>query len=400
MSYRHRIALGLLAFASTALLTACGDDEPSGSAPYSIIQTYAGNGQQGPGQDSVLALNSALNLPQGVTFGPVGNLYIADWYNHRIRVVKQSLIYTVAGTGSPGTPTAGHPKDVAISRPTGVTFAPDGKMIIFAWENSQILSVDFAANQLLPIAGTGVAGFAGDGGPALDAQLNLPLNGFYDDDGRLVFMDQANQVIRRIETGEMSTFAGVPMQPGFVDSVPSAQGKFNLPTLPSTLPGGRIVIDASANIYVADTNNQRVRILEPAGPVPNALSPAHEDYDIHTFAGNGIQGFSGDGGQASNATLDSPSGVAVDSHGNVYIADTNNDCIRRVDTHGVITTFAGTPGSPNGLDLNDVGDNASPTHAFLDRPTDVCFDSHDNLYIADMGHNRIRVVWKDPDAHK
>ena len=356
-------------------------------------------GFQGAGQDSVPATQTALNLPQDVTIGPDGNLYIADWYNHRIRVVKQGVIYTVCGTGSPGDPTTGHPKNISLTRPAGMTFAPDGKLIIFAWENSEILSLDFTADLVQPIAGTGVAGFGGDNGPALDALLNLPVAGFFDDDGRLVFMDQANQCVRRIETATISTFAGVPMQPGFVDSVPAAQAKFNLPTLASSLPGGRIVIDASAKIYVADTNNQRIRIFEPAGPIPSVLFPAHEDYDVRTFAGNGAEGFSGDGGQASQATLDLPSDVDVDSHGNVYIADTQNHCIRKVDTHGVITTFAGTPGSPNGLEPTDVGDGASPTHAFLDRPTGICFDSQDNLYIADMGHNRIRVVWKNPDAH-
>jgi sugar lactone lactonase YvrE len=398
VSFRHIFAATLV-FSALAGLAGCGDDEPNGAAPYSVIQTFAGNGLQGAGQDSVPAQSSALNLPQGVTVGPDGNLYIADWYNHRIRMVKQGVIYTVCGTGTPGSPTVGHPKEISLTRPTGVTFAPDGKLIIFAWENSQILSLDFNADLVQPIAGTGVAGFGGDNGPAIAALLNLPVAGFYDDDGRLVFMDQANQCIRRIETGDITTFAGVPMQPGFVDSVPSAQAKFNLPTVASSLPGGRIVIDASANIYVADTNNQRIRILEPAGPIPAVLSPAHEDYDIRTFAGNGTQGFSGDGGPALNASLDSPSDVAVDSQRNVYIADTNNHCIRKVDTHGVITTFAGTPGSPNGLSVNDVGDGASPTHAFLDRPTGICFDSHDNLYIADLGHNRIRVIWKDPDAH-
>ena len=396
MPYRLPASLVLAALAAFAL--GCNDD-PNPSAPYSVIDTFAGSGLQGQGQDSIPALQSALNLPQDLTVGPDGNLYIADWYNHRIRMVKQGIIYSVCGTGTAGDATAGKPKEVSLTRPAGITFAPNGALIIFAWENSKILSLDFSADWVAPICGTGVAGLGGDNGLAIDAQLNLPVSGFFDDDGRLVFMDQANQCIRRIDTGVISTFAGVPMQPGFVDSVPSAQGKFNLPTVPSALPGGRIVIDISANIYIADTNNQRIRILEPAGPVPAALSPAHEEYNIHTFAGNGTQGFSGDGGQALHASLDRPGDVALDSHGNVYIADTFNHCIRKVDTNGVITTFAGSPGSPNGLDPSQVGDGGSPMHAFLDRPTGICFDSHDNLYIADMGHSRIRVIWKDPDTH-
>ena len=337
MSYRLP---GLLVLAVlTAFALGCNDD-PNPSAPYSVIDTFAGSGLQGQGQDSISALQSALNLPQDVTVGPDGNLYIADWYNHRIRMVKQGIIYSVCGTGTAGDATAGKPKEVSLTRPAGITFSPNGALIIFAWENSKILSLDFSADWVAPICGTGVAGFGGDNGPAIDAQLNLPVSGFFDDDGRLVFMDQANQCIRRIDVGTISTFAGVPMQPGFVDSVPSAQGKFNLPTVPSALPGGRIVIDISANIYVADTNNQRIRILEPAGPVPAALSPAHEEYNVRTFAGNGTQGFSGDGGQALQASLDRPGDVALDSHGNVYIADTFNHCIRKVDTNGVITTLS------------------------------------------------------------
>ena len=396
MSYRHFVTLSLAACISAALLGGCGDDDNT-PATYTVIETIAGTGVYGIGPDSLSAVQSMLNFPRDVAFGPDGNPYIADFNNHRITMVKQGVMYVVCGNGSPGDPIAGPPRDIQLSLPSGVTFAPDGKLIIFAWGNSKILSLDFANDLVTPIAGTSTSGFGGDGGPAIAATLDHPLAGFFDDDGRLDFMDQGNFCIRRIEAGNISTFAGVPTQPGFVDSVPSAQAKFDLPT---ASPAGRIaIVEESAVIYVADTNNGRIRIMEPEGPVPSVLSPAHEEYDVRTFAGNGTQGFGGDGGPALEASFDHPSDVDIDSDGNVYVADTNNHCIRKIDRHGIVSTFAGRPGFANQDSIN-VGDGGSPRDAYLASPSGICFDAEGNLYIADTGHQRIRVIWKHPEAHQ
>ena len=186
------------------------------------------------------------------------------------------------------------------------------------------------------------------------------------------------------------------MQSGYVDSVPSAEARFDF-LAPS--PTGRIAIDAaSAKIYVADTNNERIRIMEPIGPVPNALSPAHEDYLVRRFAGDGNIAFFGDGGPALQASFNYPADVDVDQEGSVYVADTNNHCIRKIAPQGTISTFAGQP-TYSHQDSIEVGDGGSPRDAYLAHPTGICFDAEGNLYIADSGHHRIRVIWKHPEAH-
>ena len=168
MSLRHFIALSLIASALVGVLGGCSDDDTTSPPTYTVIETFAGTGIPGISADGLLAQQSMLNLPQDMVFGPNGGLYIADWNNHRITVVGDSFMYMVCGNGTPGDPVPGSPSEIQLNHPSGVVFAPDGSLIIFAWQNSKIMSLDFASDFVDRIAGTSTgSGYGGDGGEAI-----------------------------------------------------------------------------------------------------------------------------------------------------------------------------------------------------------------------------------------
>jgi uncharacterized protein (TIGR03437 family) len=220
------------------------------------------------------------------------------------------------------------------------------------------------------IAGSGGnPGYAGDYGPASAAQLNNPNVIVRDAKGNLYISDLGNYVIRRIDTsGNITTFAGNNTFGFSGDGGPAYLAQL------STVNG--IAIDATGNVYLADTLNNRVRIVTTDG-------------NISTFAGNGTRGYSGDGGQAANAQLYYPSGVAVDKNGNVFIADYGAGVVRKVSASGIITTFAGNGGGIFGAAL---GDGGKATAALLSLPFSVVADGGGNVFIGDLGSGRIRRV--------
>lgn len=362
---------------------------------YTIIETFAGNGVQGNGADGLSPEATALYWPQDIAFGPLGHAFILDWNNHRVRVLIDGKLRTLIGTGYLGDAPEGCSRDIGLNHPTHVSFDPEGNLVVAAWHNSKVLRVDLATNWVQPLCGTGARSYGGDGGPAIEAVLDLPVCTLIDDDGRLLIMDQANQCVRRIDNGMIDTFAGTPKQAGFEgDGGPAALAKFNFPTGQAAPPSGRMAVDSQGKIYIADTGNNRIRVLEPTGGLPGAPSFAHEDYTVSTIAGNGERAFAGENVPALEASFALPGDVDVDTQGNVWIADTFNHCIRRVSPDGIVTTVVGTPGS-SGYG----GDGGSALGALLNRPYGIAFDAEENLYIADFGNNRIRVVWKDPTAH-
>ena len=217
---------------------------------------------------------------------------------------------------------------------------------------------------IIPVAGTGIAGFGGDGGPAKLAMLNQPEGVAVDASGNLYIADTDNNRIRKISpNGIITTVAGTGIAGFSGDGGPASQAQLNHPE--------GVAVDASGNLYIADTGNNRIRKISPDGI-------------ITTVAGNGIAGFSGDNGPASQAQLNQPEGVAVDASGNLYIADTDNDRIREVRTDGVIVTIAGDAGFS--------GDGGPASQAQLNHPEGVAVDASGNLYIADTGNNRIRKI--------
>ena len=351
------------------------------------ICTIAGTGIAGDGEDGQPGLDTRLYLPQDTTFGPDGKLYVVDWNNHRIRALNDDLTMTiVAGIGELGA-SADDPSTDRLNHPTNVVFdpmAPPGEMIIEAWHNSRIKKVTLDSGAIIDICGTGKRGFGGNGGPALMATLDLPVAVVFDAAGNMLIADQANQMVRKVDraTDIITTIAGVghcadavnPNPCVINDGGPATEGGFHFPQGQAASPGGRIALGADGSIYVADTENFRLRRIDPAGI-------------ITTVAGNGTWGYSGDGGPATNAQLGRLADVAVHPDGRIFIADTDNDCIRVLATDGTISTFAGQCAN-RGFS----GDGGPALQAQLNRPYGVAFGPSGELFIADTHNNRIRVV--------
>ena len=345
-----------------------------------IISTVAGDGTQGySGDGGAATAATQLNSPTGVALDSANNLYIADAGNHRIRKADSAgTLTTVAGDGTAGYSGAGGAAAAAqLNSPTGVALDGAGSLYIADWGNHSIRKVD-SAGIIFTVAGNGTQGFGGDGGAAASAQLNSPQGVALDGSGNLYIADTSNHRIRKItlvpgfalgtlSTGTISTVAGSGTAGYGGDGGAAASAQLNSPT--------GVALDGANNLYIADTYNNRIRKVDSAGV-------------ISTVAGSGTLGFSGDGGAAASARLNGPTGLALDSADNLYIADTNNHRIRRVDISGMISTVAG---SGSGLTGSN-GDGGAAVAAQLNYPRDVVLDKFGRLYIADKNNNRIRRV--------
>ncbi len=328
------------------------------------ITTVAGTGEGGFGGDGGPATEARLNFPVDVTLDGAGNLFIADIVNRRIRKVDSSgVISTIAGPGESGD--GGPAVDALLRTPFDGAVDGAGNLFIADSRNHRIRKVD-SAGTISTFAGTGEGGFGGDGGPATEAQLDFPLDVTLDGAGNLYIADSRNHRIRKVDSaGVISTFAGTGERGFGGDGGPATEAQLDFPT--------GVATDGAGNLFIADRSNHRIRKVDSAGV-------------ISTIAGTGERGFGGDGGPAVQAQLASPSGVAVDSEGNLYIADGSTQRIRKVDSSGTISTIAGT-GEPG-----FGGDGGPATEAQLNFPTGVAVDSEGNLYIADLVNHRIRKV--------
>ncbi len=316
------------------------------------------------------ATSAQLNGPAGAVLDGAGNLYIADSGNHRVRRVDAltGIITTVAGTGTNGYRASDDGAAAAaaqINNPLGVTLDGAGNLYIVDRNNNRVRRVD-TAGVITTVAGGGSS--LGDGGAATAAQLNGPFGAAADGSGNLYIADTNNNRVRKVDasTGNISTVAGTGAAgySGDGGAATSAQIQY---------PYGAAV-DGAGNLYIADTVNNRIRKVDTAGV-------------ITTIAGTGTASYGGDGGMATAAHMDNPDSVALDGLGNLYIADTNNNRVRKIDTAGVITTVAGTAG-PGGYS----GDGAAATAAELNTPRGMALDGLGNLYIADANNHRVRKV--------
>jgi len=372
-----------------------------------VITTVAGNGTNGFSGDGGPPTSAQLSYPSAVAVDALGNLYIADSYNQRIRKVSNGVISTVAGNGTNGFSGDGGPATSAcLTYPSAVAVDSGGNLYIS--DNS--LQVRMVSNGVIStVAGNGTSGFSGDGGPATDAEMASVPALAVDSAGNLYIADAGNARVRKVSNGVITTVAGNGAQGfsgdngaatsaevwgegvavdfagnlyiadegrirkvsrGVITTVAGNGTSFNGDHRPATAAQlgspSAVAVDSVGNPYIADTSNNRVR------KVSNGV--------ITTVAGNGTQGFSGDNGPATNAQLNLPESVAIDAVGNIYIADTGNDCVRKV-SNGVITTVAG-----NGT-LGFSGDNGPATSAQLDYPEGVAVDAVGNIYVADTGND-------------
>jgi hypothetical protein len=352
--------------------------EPPGSG--ATIQTVAGTGRPGDGADGLQALATDLYLPQDASVGPDGRLYVVDWNNHRVRVREaDGTLRVVAGIG-PHNP-SDDPSDGVLNHPTSVAFDREGKMVVAAWHNSRIKVVDLATLEMTDLCGTGERTFTGDGGLASAAALNLPVAVVFNASWDMLIADQANARVRQVDhdTGVIHTIAGagfcmmgVPCSLG--DGGPATSAIIGFSGGQAARPGMRLDIDGTGTLFVADTSNSRIRKIDGAGI-------------IDTIAGTGASAYAGDGGPAREAVLGRPADLAVAADGRLFIADTENSCVRVISPDGIINSFAGRCGEPG-----YAGDGGPPGAALLDRPFGVSLDSQGNVYIADTQNHRIRMV--------
>jgi uncharacterized protein (TIGR03437 family) len=337
-------------------------------SPAGVITTVAGTGTQGYSGDGGLATNAQFSEPTGVAVDTNGNLYIADLGNSRIRKVSPTgIVTTVAGNGSAGRAggDGGPAINAEIGFPSSVAVDANGNIYIGDPANNYIWKVS-AAGIIRTIAGGGRAAGLGDGADATNSNLSLPLGVAVDSSGNLYIADWGHRRIRKVTAaGVITTVAG-----GGDLGLPANGGPAESTQL--GYPEG-VALDTAGNLYVADSVGNRVHKVSPGGMVT-------------TVAGNGSAGYSGDNGPAISARLNEPDAVAVDSSGNLYIADSSNGRVRKVSAAGIISTVAGT--SATGYS----GDGGPATDAQLSRPRGVAVDVNGNLFIADSGNWRIRKV--------
>jgi hypothetical protein len=343
-----------------------------------IITRVAGGGVGSAfSGDGGLATSAVLFNPSGVAINSAGDLFIADLANERIRMVDTNfisttngligIIRTVAGSGGSGgySGDGGMATNAALNSPSSVAVDGLGNFFLSDQANNRIRKVD-TNGIITTLAGTNSSGFAGDGGPAANAKLFAPTGVAVDGVGNVFIADWKNNRIRKISTnGIITTVAGTNSAGFFGDGALAVFAKLSSPQA--------VTVDGSGNLFIADTGNHRIRKVDTNGI-------------ITTWAGNGGASFSGDGGTATNATLNQPNGVAVDAFGDVFISDYFNNRIRMVDVTGNITTMAGNGGTGN------TGDGGVATNANLYQPHGVGLDAYGNLYIDNYSSSTIRKV--------
>ena len=384
--------------------------------PNGVISTLAGNGTPGFAGDGGPAISAQLTKPYGIAVDVAGNLFIADYGNSRVRrVTPDGVINTFAGNGTAGfSGDGGTATSAGLSFPSGVAVDAGGNLFVADTANNRIRKVS-QGGMITTVAGNGVAGFAGDGGAATSAELSRPAGVSVDGNANLLIADTGNGRIRRVSTGgAISSVAG---------TVPRFSSLDGIPATSASLAVNGVAVDAAGNVFIASL--QKVRKVAPGGTISTVYAKAftshgdffslvdvaadasgnifisdigdyqsdYEDSRVYKVAANGVvttyaggfSGFGGDGGLATSARLSFPDGLAVDSSGNLFIADTANNRVRRVSANGTISTVAG-----NGV-AGFAGDGGPAISAQI-RPSGIALDASGNLFIAEPANHRIRKV--------
>jgi trimeric autotransporter adhesin len=326
------------------------------------VNVVAGNGVAGCSGDGGQAVAAELNGPHGVSVDNSGNIFIADFYNNVIRevVATTGIIETVAGNGKAGySGDGGQATQAELYGPVGVFVNNSDNIFIADSSNNVIREVMATPGIIETVAGNGKAGYSGDGGKATQAELNRPVGVFVNNSDDIFIVEAGNDRIREVvgSAGVIETVAGN----GFL----SYSGDGGLATQAQLYNPQGVSLDSSGNLFIADSSNNAIRQVAATTGI------------IETVAGNGKAGYSGDGGQATQAELQLPSGVFVDSAGNIFIADTQNVVIREVVAKtGIIETVAG-----NGT-TGYSGDGGQATQAELGFPEGLFVDGSGNIFIA------------------
>ncbi len=344
------------------------------------IYTFAGNGYgSGAGSgsyggDNYFATSAALYNPSGVATHDYSAVFIADQGNHVIRAVNAlSTISTYAGKDSAGyAGDGGKATDCILDRPYAIVLDGLNNLYIADYNNHVVRKIDVTGN-ITTIAGSGVAGYSGDGAMATDAKLRYPYGLAVDNFGNVYIADAGNNVIRLVDNaGFIHTFAGNGYGAGLGLGHGGYTGDGGNPRSARLNSPKGVAVDVSGTVYIADSKN-------------NAIRKVSMD-TITTLAGIGYPGYTGNGGPAAAAMLNFPSSVAVDGSYNVYFTDQGNNVVRKITPAGIISTIAGN--GTSGFS----GDGGPAVAAELNSPLGVTIDGAGLIYIADAGNNRIRII--------
>lgn len=358
-------------FALSLLLLAGMSFSPARGAEWTI-ETLAGTGKQGNAGDGGPAKEAELDNPFGIVRGPDGAHYFCEYTGQRVRRIDaEGRISTIAGTGETGYSGDGGPaRDGTFNKPHEIRFDAAGDLFIVDMVNHAVRKIDMKTGLLSTVAGTGEAGYSGDGGPATKAQLKQPHSIQFGPEGDLYICDIGNHVIRKIDmkTGLISTIAGTGKPGDTPDGAPIAG---------TPLRGPRSLdFDREGNLWLATREGNQVFKLDLRAGT------------IHHIAGTGKSGFTGHGGPAKEATLSGPKGITIDAEGHVWLADCESHSIRRIDAKtGRIELIAGTGQRGNGGD----GD---PLQCAMARPHGIYADADGGIYIGDSEAHKIRVLRK------
>ncbi|MEZ4439695.1 MAG: hypothetical protein R3B72_11435 [Polyangiaceae bacterium] len=432
-SRQHSAGLLLMSLA----LVACGEDtkqpppveEPCDQSITGNLCIIAGNGENGydaNADDEVLeALEAKMSLPQDTLTAPDGTIYVLDWNNHRIRALADGKLSWLAGRGELGG-NLDDPANGDFNHPTNIIFDASGqRIIIAAWHNSKLRELDLASGEIVDTCGDGKRAYFGDDGPALTSSLDLPAS-LALDGAELIIMDQANQVLRRVDAagdirlmagrcvidapapsgpgpcaegvepvqcpdgpngpsgkwtcGDPMEFCSLPCTPGYAgDEMPATELRMSQPFGQSATPAGRIALDGEGNLYFADTANHLIRMIDAQGIVHRVAGQPPQD-------GVPTSGYAGDGGPAIDATINYPVDLAFGDDGTLYFTDVNNHCVRAIGSDGAIRTVAGFCG-----EKGEGEDEMPATETHLKLPYGIEWVDG-RLIIADTGNNVIRVL--------
>jgi len=387
-------------------------------SPNGVITTVAGNGIAGFSGDGLSALESSLNFPAGLAFDK-GNLYVADRNNHRIRKIDSNgIISTVAGIGKPGCCNDNGPAtEASLHFPSDIVIDPEGHLYISDRSNNRIRKIN-PNGIITTIAGLGKPGYGGDFGPAEKSLLKYPFGIALDSKNNLYIADRGNNRVRKIDQrGIITTIAGDGTHSFGGDYGPANQSSLAFPT--------DVVVNSSGVVYIADRNNNRIRKIDELGVITTLMGTKLTGYNgdneiaaetnlhlpfalsfngennllvvdrnhfrvrginlqnnqVNTVAGNGKSLFKGDGGPGGGATLEAPSGIALDSKGNVLFVDRLHQRIRKIDSKGIIKTIIG-----NGKQGSE-GNGGLGIKATLHLPEVVIVDHEDNIFLTQRSGN-------------